>query len=346
MQPYVAVVFVAWLQTAPQVPAAFQKGYIEYLRGHLRTAEQLYVESLRELPQNDATNRANAFMALGDIYTRLEDYGKAEDAYSQSLSLWQRLDDARSSALLLHNLGMLRAYQGRSDEALRLVMKALETIQSASPGDPAITAQILNGIGVVHYQRNDNGKAEKFFNQVLEVVRTSNISFNTAGVLNNLGAVYLNQHKFKQAEDNVNRALKMKEEEESQSDPDLIPELSALGAIYSETGKYAQAEAQYKRALQIAELQGSDFAPKAARSLYSLTSLYAKMGRRSDSQTALSDAAKIARENLNKDPDMVQIVEDYSKLLRSRGNVSEAADLQAEAKHARMLASLVVRVHP
>ena len=87
---------------------------------------------------------------------------------------------------MLHNLGMIYSIQERNDEALRFLTQAYQSVQSASPGDPAITAEVLNGLGIVHYGRNSNAKAEQFFNQALEVVHTSGVPFNTAGVLNNL----------------------------------------------------------------------------------------------------------------------------------------------------------------
>ena len=68
--------------------------------------------------------------------------------------------------------------------------------------------------------------------------------------------------------------------------------------------------------------------------------------RRLESDMALTEAATIARANLNKDSEMAQIVEDYSKLLKSHGKTEEAALLRAQVKRARAVADLVVRPHP
>jgi tetratricopeptide (TPR) repeat protein len=92
------------------------------------------------------------------------------------------------------------------------------------------------------YQRNRTREAEKSFNEALEIIRASNVPFDTSVLLNNLGAVYLHQHKFKPAEDVLMWALQIKEADKSSVDRDLTPELNMLGAVYMATGKFAEAE--------------------------------------------------------------------------------------------------------
>jgi tetratricopeptide (TPR) repeat protein len=340
--PCVAIVLALWVQAS----ALLQQGRAEYLNGHFAAAERLLVDALGQLTQGDNVLRAKALGNLGDVYSDQEEYVKAESAYSQALSLWRQLSDAGNAALMLHNLGMIYSIQNRNDEALRFLTPAYQLVQSASPADPAVTAQVLNGLGIVYYRRNSNNKAEQFFNRALDVVHTSGVGFNTAGVLNNLGAIYLRQHKFKQAEDVLNQALKIKETNKGLVDPDLIPELNTLGALYTATGKYLEAEQQYERVLMILESRRSDFAPAIARALHSLSRTYSKLGRQLESDNALMEAANIARENLNKDSEMAQILEDYSKLLKNHGRTEEAAILRAQVKRARAVADLVVHPHP
>jgi tetratricopeptide (TPR) repeat protein len=342
MMPSLAIVLAFWMQAS----TLLQQGRTEYLNGHFAAAERLLVDALGQLAQGDNGLRAKALGNLGDVYSEQEEYMKAESAYSQALSLWRQLSDPSDAALMLHNLGMIYSIQGRNDEALGFLTQAYQFVQSASPGDPAITAQVLNGLGIVHYRRNSNNKAEQFFTQALDVVHTSGVEFNTAGVLNNLGALYLRQHKFKQAEDVLNHALKIKEANKGLADPDLIPELNTLGAIYMATGKYLEAEQQYERSLMILQSRRTDFAPAIARALHSLSRTYSKLGRQLESDNALMEAANIARENLNKDSEMAQILEDYSRLLKNHGKTEEAAILRAQVKRARALADLVVRPHP
>jgi tetratricopeptide (TPR) repeat protein len=246
---------------------------------------------------------------------------------------------------MLHNLAMCRSREGKNDDALVLLEKAARLAKSASTSDPALEARLFNAFGIVYYRANKNSKAEKSFNQALDVVRASGISFNTASILNNLGTVYFHQHKFKQAEDVSNRALQIKEAESGPFDPALLPELDTLGTIYGATGRHALAKEQYERALKILEPRRSDFAPSIARTLHLLSITFANLGLRTDSYEALAEAAKIAGDNLSKNSDMAEILEDYSRLLKSHGRTQEAAGLLAQVKRARAVSDLVVRAH-
>jgi tetratricopeptide (TPR) repeat protein len=341
-------VLAFWIQvesSLPSVLSLLKEAHAQYRSGHYTEAERSLLNALGQIAETDEQLRAKVLADLGDVYSEQEEFLKAEGAYTQALSLSKRLSDTNQSALILHNLAMCRSREGKNDDALALLEKAARLTKSASASDPALEAQLFNGFGIVYYRVNKNSKAEKSFNQALDIVRTSGISFNTAGALNNLGAVYLHQHKFKQAEEVLNRALQLKEAESDPFDPGLLPELDTLGAIYAATGRHALAKEQFERALKILEPRRSDFAPAIARVLHLLSITDANLGLRTDSDEALAEAAKIAGDNLSKDSDMALILEDYSRLLKSRGRTQEAAGLLAQVKHARAVSDLVVRAH-
>jgi tetratricopeptide (TPR) repeat protein len=338
------------IQTDRTAPAQWfvllQQAQSEYMSGHFAVAEGLFVDALGQLPQSDVRQRAKTLGDLGNVYTEQEAFSKAERAYSESLSLSEQLSDSSNSALMLQNLGVLYSLEGRNDEALLFVSRARQLAQSALPNDPNTKAQVLVGFGIVQYHRNNTREAEKAFNEALEIVRASNVPFDTSVLLNNLGAVYLQQHKLKLAEDVLMRALQIKEADNSTVDRDLTPELNMLGAVYVATGKFEEAEKQYNRSLKILESRRSDSAPAIARVLHSLSKAYSKLNRQSESEAALREAAKIAQDKLNKDFEMAQILEDYSRLLERHGQKQEAANLLAQIKLARATADLVVRPHP
>jgi tetratricopeptide (TPR) repeat protein len=343
---YLAIVLAFWIQadsSLPSVLSLLKQGHAQYRSGHYAEAERSLTDVLGRIGETDEQLRAKVLADLGDVYSEQEEFLKAEGAYTQALSLLKRLSDTNESALLLHNLAMLRSREGKNDDALALLEKAARLTKSASLSDPALEAQLFNGFGIVYYREKKNSKAEKSFNQALDVVRASGISFNTAGILNNLGAVYLHQHKFKEAEDVANRALEIKEAESGPFDPGLLPELDTLGVIYGATGRHELAKEQYERALKILEPHRSDFAPSVARVLHLLSITYANLGLRADSDETLAEAAKIAGDNLSKDSQMAEILEDYSRLLKSHGRTQEAAGLLAQVKHARAVSDLVVR---
>jgi tetratricopeptide (TPR) repeat protein len=321
-----------------------REGRAEYAAGRFDRAEKLLTEALRLLPQRDEAERARILANLGSIYSRLEQFSKAEKAYSDSLSISKRLGDSNNCALMLHNLGMLYSIQGRDDDALRHLKQAQESVKSKTV-DSQVAAQLLNGIGIVYYRRKNYGKAETYFNQALQKVSSTGIKFDTAGILNNLGAVYVEQHRYPQAEETLQRSLAMREAEVGPSHPDLIPVLNATAVLYAETGRLAEAEDIYHRALAILEPQTSSLAPGIAQMLHGLSAVYRRANRKAESEAALERAAQIAQRNLDKDPEMAAIVDEYSQALRARGKTKEAAALHDQASRARTIRGLIIRTH-
>jgi tetratricopeptide (TPR) repeat protein len=333
------------LRDAQPYQRLLREGRAEYAAGRFDSAEELLTKALQLLPQGDETERAKILGDLGSVYSRLEQFPKAEKAYSDSLSISKRLGDSNNCALMLHDLGMLYSIQGRDDDALRHLKQAQEFLKSSPMVDSRVAARLLNGMGVIYYRQKNNGKAEAYFNQVLQMVSSTGIKFDTAGILNNLGAVYVAQHRYLQAEEILRRTLAMRETEVGPSHPDLIPTLNAIAVVYVETGRFAEAEDLYHRALAILEPQSSIFAPAIAQILHGLSATYRRANRAAESAAALEQAAEIAQHNLDKEPEMATIVDEYAKMLRARGKTKEAEALHDRASRARTIGGLVIKAH-
>jgi tetratricopeptide (TPR) repeat protein len=240
---------------------------------------------------------------------------------------------------------MLYSLQGRSDEAVRRLEQAQELIKSRPNADVRVGAQVLNGTGTVYYRNGNNKKAEAYFNQALEMVSSPDIPFDRAAVLNNLGAVYVEEHKYRQAEDTLQRVLSIKERELGPVNPDLTQTLKSLAVLYTATRRYDEAEHLYHRALDILEPQSSSFPTAIAQILHGLSATYQKAGRAAEGKAALEEAAGIARNNLDKDGEMASIVDEYSRRLKAEGKTKEAEELHGQVTRARTLAGLVIKAH-
>jgi GGDEF domain-containing protein len=75
-----------------------------------------------------------------------------------------------------------------------------------------------------------------------------------------------------------------------------------------------------------------------------LSAAYAKAGRQSEAEAALAQAAAIARRNASQHTDLARILEEYSAVLKNQGKPQEAEEFRAEARRARVAASLVTPV--
>jgi tetratricopeptide (TPR) repeat protein len=325
--------------------SALREGRVEYDAGHFASAATLFEAALAQVPQVDESERAKILANLGAAYARQEELSKAEKVYWESLSISKRLGEKDDYALMLHNLGMLYSRKGNNDDALRLLNQARGIIKSNPNPDIRVATEVLNGTGIIFYRRGNNGKAMTFFNQALQAASAPGVQFDVAGILNNLGAVYIAQHNYRQAEEILQRALAMKEAEIGLVHPNLTTTLNEIAVVYTRTRRFAEAEDQYRRSLQILEQQRSSFAPAIALVLHGLSTTYLKEGKTAEGIAALEDAARIAQHNLDKEPEMATIVEEYSRMLKAQGKLKEAEELHGKANRARTVGGLVVKTH-
>jgi tetratricopeptide (TPR) repeat protein len=317
----------------------------EYVSGHFSASEKLFLAALGTLQRGQERERASVLLELGSIYAAKDEMLKAERAFSESLTIYKRLSDSMGTTLGLRNLGAIYSLEGRYDDALRTLQQALKLTKDSKPSVPSIAAQVLNSLGVLYFQQRKYGKAESFFNQAMELVSSTSSPLNSGEVLSNLASVYSVRGHVDKAEDSYRRALEITEAAIGRSHPDLTFTLSSLGVLYSDSGRYTEAEIQYKRALAILEADKTAFSTRIAKILQRLAVTYLRAGRRSDAEVILEQAAGIARRHIAEDRDMVTIIEDYSASLKAVGKASEAEELRAEARRARLKESLVVNGH-
>jgi tetratricopeptide (TPR) repeat protein len=322
-----------------------QQGRAEYGSGHLAASERFFLAALDMLQATDQIQRAATLADLGDVYVSEDEVSKAEQAYSESLTIYKKLSDRSNTAILLRNLGATYSLEGRDDDALRILQEALKLTRTIPGPNAGLMAEVLNAFGITYYRQGKINKAEALFNQALQTISASGSTSDTTELLTNLGTVYIAKHKFQKAEEALKRALKFKEAEVGPVHPDLTFILVGLGVIYMDAGRYADAEDQYLRALKILEPGKPEFDTRIARILHIISQTYSKGGRKSEAEAALAQSAVIARRNLNQHPDMATIVEDYSTLLSNRGRTKEANELRVEARRARVTNGLVINAN-
>jgi tetratricopeptide (TPR) repeat protein len=321
-----------------------RQGRDEYRSGRYAAAETTFVNALRTLGRTDYRERAETLAELGDTYTNEDELSKGENAYAQSLRIYSQLSDRKRITELLRRMGAVYLLEARDDDALRVLERALKSAKADQ--ELRLEVEVLNVLGAVYYRQGNNNNAGKYFNEALKIASDTGIPVNRGELLNNLGNVYQAQHKYEEAEALLMRALAYVENDFGTSHPALTFTLSSLGALYIATGRYADAEAQYRRALAILESSPPAFNTRVARLLRSLSLTYAKAGRKQEADAALERAAAIARKNLNEHTDMAAILEQYSALLKNQGKPKEAEEFRAEARRARIAASLVRTAHP
>src|SRR5262249_39284442 len=150
--------------------------------------------------------------------------------------LYDRLSDPKSAALVLGNLGSLYSLQGRDDEALRVLERALKLAKTNPAVSHDFLPHVLNSFAVVYLRQGKLDKAEGFLNQALEAISAAGLSFPTPQVLLNLGAINYEKRDFKKAEKFLTEALQATEADVGPNHPDLTFGLVSLALVYTELG--------------------------------------------------------------------------------------------------------------
>jgi tetratricopeptide (TPR) repeat protein len=336
---------LVWLpiSAAGQTPTDLRElGQREHRAGHYAEAESYFRTAIGATHLDDA-DRAGLLSDLGTVLLDEGRLSEAEEAFAKSLAIEKRRGQA--TAAVLGHLGAVYSVERRDVEAIALLNRALKVAQT-SPISSELTVEIFNNLGVTYFRQGRFKKAEQLFQQALQTLAgTSAFEVNAGSILNNLGVVYCEQRKYPLAEEFMTKSLKLTTAHLGPAHPALTDTLNSLGIVYANTGRYADAEAQFQRAMAILGQSGrieSDV--RMARSLKGLADTYIKSGRKPEAAIVLERTVLIARRNL-RHPEMVDILEAYSRLLVELGKQREAKELRSEAERARVTTAITVRAY-
>src|SRR5262245_6123861 len=130
-------------------------GRVEYRAGHFESAETL-LRSALELAQNSGDDIAIAAVQgdLGAVYENEERLIEAERAYSQALSIFNRIPDKNyERAVILRNLASVYSLNRRYSEALKVLGEASKLLKKNIPAEQILIAQLLNGRGMIYFRQ-------------------------------------------------------------------------------------------------------------------------------------------------------------------------------------------------
>jgi tetratricopeptide (TPR) repeat protein len=322
-----------------------QLGQREYQAGHYAESESYFRAALEEAGLDDE-RRAGILSDLGTLLLDEERSVEAEEVYMKALAL-QKHADKRVTASLLRHLGAVYSLQRRDEEAISVLNRALK-IAKTPPVNSELMAAILNSLGVAYFRQARWKKAEQFFKQGLQTLDDagSKVDVHKAPLLNNLGAVYCARRQYRLAEEFLRRSISITAAQFGPMHAVLTDSLDGLGVVYTKLGRYVEAEAQYQRAIDILGQQSAvTFDVRVARSQKGLGDTYMQEGKLTEAAIALEEAVRIARPNLTRSPEMISVLESYSRLLVLMGKPQEAKDLHSEVRRARITLASTVRAY-
>ena len=235
-----------------------------------------------------------------------------------------------------HNLAVLYHMQGKSEEAEKLLGRALKVRQAALGTEHLDVSITLSALADLYEGQSRYGEAEALYRRALEDLEKGLGPRNTrtANLLSSLGALYYNQGKYSEAESSLRRAGAIHEEKLGPDHPDVATALNDLAVVLRALNRYAEAESLHRRALSIRENRlGADH-PDVATSLNNIVILYEDQGRYREAVSLQQRALAIREKVLGRDhPDVADSLENLAGLFELQGRY-----LDAESLHQRSLA--------
>ena len=288
------------LADTTDIDAVKEYAVFAYAQRDFREAERFYLIGLNG--SKDNLYQQAAFQHnLGNLYTALHDYAKAEEYYLKALENYNQLftqnpDAYRADlAMTQHNLGNLYSDLHDLTKAEEYYLKALENYTQLFNQNPdayrADLAMTQNSLGVLYSDLHNYTKVEEYYLKALENF-TQLFSQNPdayradlAQTQNNLGVLYKNLHDYAKSEEYYLKALENKTQLFTQNPDayraDLAMTQNSLGNLYSDLHDYAKAEEYYLKALenrtQLFTQNPDAYRASLAMTQWNLMLLYANM---------------------------------------------------------------------
>jgi len=151
---------------------------------------KLAVENLKQFAQlnHDQAQELNLCYSAGQTYALLGLMDEAVESYEQALKLSNELNDDKSQARALRQLGNLKLQQSQWQEAVACFEHSMKICQEN--GERLDEAYALNSLAAAYFQTAAWRKMETACEHARAIAETLNDDDLSACVYNNLGAMY------------------------------------------------------------------------------------------------------------------------------------------------------------
>jgi tetratricopeptide (TPR) repeat protein len=210
---------------------------------------------MKKLPLTDC-HQANAMFLLSQ--------GKNDEAAKEAETGLEEAKKGSDRQVIISCycvLGKVYRRQDRYQESLNAYQQALDYWNKQEPGENWLAAMVLNNIGEEYRAM---GRLDKALSTLLEAkARTRESAPDYCAIVENLGAVYLQQNKLAEAEESWKKAVEAAHTGfDNRSEVDS---LSNLGLLYLRRGQLNDSKSMLDKALSLSEVHFGPAAPRTAQ---------------------------------------------------------------------------------
>jgi adenylate cyclase len=201
---------------------------------------------------NDQKSIAANLNNIGLVYQGQGSYSRALTYFNKALILFEKIESKKGMANTTGNIGNIYFEQGNNQRALEYFKKSLS--YSEEMGDKrGISINLGNTGNILINQGNYPGALESY-EKSLEIKKEIGDKLGVANILNNIGRLYSEQDNLEKAMEFTKKALSIAEETGNKT---IISNcLNNLGKIYQRSGKYNLAIENCKKSFVLTEAVG------------------------------------------------------------------------------------------
>jgi signal transduction histidine kinase len=173
-----------------------------------RKTSQIIVQKAKSSRDTIAT--AKAYSYLGDYYTNTSRKDSAYSFYTKAEKIYQKLNDKINLGDTYIKIAKLQGYENDFLGSEFSAIKALNILRNTN--DKGKEYEAYSILGFVSSELKDYDKALEYNIKTLTIAKENNLTYfnEIPSSLNNIGYVYLNQKKYKQAINEFEKALEDK----------------------------------------------------------------------------------------------------------------------------------------
>ncbi len=271
----------------------------------LRRARAILGRSVRRRQLDDPdiaqlVVRAGRF--LGSVQRAQADHAGADRTLAHVLRESTRLLGARAleTGAVLNDLGVLRKYQGRFDEAAAFYRRARAIVDRSAERRGHAAATLYHNLGGLEHSRGHHARGEPHARRSVEL-RTALLGADhpmVAADVAALAALVEGQGRLAEAARLYQRALRVFRRQLGAGSSEVAVNLCALGGVRQAQGRLADGEKLIRAALSIQERLFGRNHPETGMTANNLGILLAARGRTAEARALCARAVAIFRRTL------------------------------------------------
>ncbi|GHO46612.1 tetratricopeptide repeat protein [Ktedonospora formicarum] len=226
----------------------------EFAQGYHLEKARAYCEESLEIVRNLQDRRSIAYRLsdLGQILTHLGKYSTAYQYLTESLSIYREVGDRVSMAFVMISLGMAALYLGDYSAAQTWLSESFTV--SRELGNQNKLAQYLGTLGeAALYQKGEEPPARALIEQSLAIFSETDNEEGIASKLHSLGCIEFNQGNYMLARTLLSESLTIMRRLENRAM--TAASLHMLGQVEAHMGNHAIARTSMEESLAISRAQ-------------------------------------------------------------------------------------------